>query len=292
MRGLPQREAARGAWSRALNAALPDFEFLALALDGGVARVEFNRPARANALGMRMWHELGAAMRWVDAMPAARVAILSGRGRHFSAGIDLGFLAELQGALGAPGPGRREEALRRIIVELQGTVSAIEHCRKPVIAAIQGACLGGGVDIACACDLRYASADARFSVKELELGIVADLGTLQRLPRIVGDGVARELVYTAREFDAAEALRVGFLGDVADDAAALATRVEAVARGIAARSPLAVRGVKATLNYGRDHGVAEGLAQVAALNASLLLAPDVTEAVTAARDRRPAHFDD
>jgi len=275
-----------------VSAALPEFEFLALTLDGGVARVEFNRPARANALGMRMWHELGAAMRWVDANPAVRVAVLSGRGRHFTAGIDLGFLAELQGALGASGPGRREEALHRIIVELQATVSAIEHCRKPVIAAIQGACLGGGVDIACACDLRYASADARFSVKELELAIVADLGTLQRLPRIVGDGVARELVFTAREFGAAEALRLGFLSDVADDAAALATRVDAVARGIAARSPLAVRGVKATLNYGRDHAVAEGLAQVAALNASLLLAPDVTEAVAAARDQRPAQFDD
>jgi enoyl-CoA hydratase len=275
-----------------VNPALPDFEYFTLALDGGVARVEFNRPARANALVMKMWHELGAAMRWVDETPAARVAILGGRGRHFTAGIDLGFLAELRGALGAPGPGRREEALRRIIVDLQATVSAIESCRKPVIAAIHGACLGGGVDIACACDLRYASADARFSVKEIELAIVADLGTLQRLPRIVGEGVARELVYTAREFGAAEALRLGFVSDVAEDAAALAARVEGVARAIAGRSPLAVRGVKATLNYGRDHGVAEGLAQVAALNASLLLAPDVTEAVTAARDQRSASFDD
>ncbi len=275
-----------------MNAALPGFEFFALALDDGVARVEFNRPARANALGMRMWHELGAAMRWVDATPAVRVAILAGRGRHFTAGIDLEFLAELHGALGTSGPGRREEALRRIIVDLQATVSAIEACRKPVIAAIHGACLGGGVDIACACDLRYASSDARFSVKELELAIVADLGTLQRLPRIVGDGVARELVYTAREFGAAEALRLGFVSDVADDATALAARVDAVARGIAARSPLAVRGVKATLNHARDHGIAEGLAQVASLNASLLLAPDVTEAIAAARDQRPARFDD
>jgi enoyl-CoA hydratase len=150
----------------------------------------------------------------------------------------------------------------------------------------------GGVDIACACDLRYASADARFSVKEIELAIVADLGTLQRLPRIVGDGVARELAYTAREFSAAEALRLGFVSDVFDDAVVLAARVDAVARGIAARSPLAVRGVKATLNHGRDHTIADGLAQVASLNASLLLAADVTEAVTAAHDNRPASFDD
>ncbi len=275
-----------------MNSSLPVFEHFAIAIDGGIARVEFNRPARANALVMKMWHELGAAMRWVDATPAVRVAILGGRGRHFTAGIDLGFLAELQGALGAPGAGHREETLRRIIVELQATVSAIEICRKPVIAAIHGACLGGGVDIACACDLRYASADARFSVKEIDLAIVADLGTLQRLPRIVGDGVARELAYTAREFSAAEALRLGFVSDVADDPVALAARVDAVARGIAARSPLAVRGVKATLNHGRDHTVADGLAQVASLNASLLLAADVTEAVTAARDQRPARFDD
>jgi len=275
-----------------MSAGPPSFEYFATALDDGIARIEFNRPARANALVLAMWHELGAAFRWADATAAARVVVLAGRGRHFTAGIDLEFLAELRAGLGAAGPGRLQEALRETIAELQATVGAIEACRKPVIAQIHGACIGGAVDIACACDLRYASADARFSVKELDLAIVADLGTLQRLPRLVGDGVARELVYTAREFGADEAQRIGFVTAVEADAAALAARVTAVAQAIAAKSPLAVRGVKHALAYSREHSVAEGLAHVAALNASLLLAPDVAEAVAAFVERRAARFED
>lgn len=270
----------------------PSFTHFAVALDGPVARIDFNRPERANALTLAMWHELGAAFRWADASTAVRIVVLAGRGRHFSAGIDLEFLAELRAGLGEAGPGRQQEALRETILGLQATVTAIEDCRKPVIAQIAGACIGGAVDIACACDLRYASADARFSVKELDLAIVADLGTLQRLPRLVGDGVARELIYTAREFGAEEAARIGFVSAVLPDAAALAARVAEVAAAIAAKSPLAVRGVKHALAYSREHGVADGLAQVAALNASLLLAPDVAEAVAAHVARRPARFDD
>lgn len=275
-----------------MSEALPTFNTFGVALGDGVARVEFNRPERANALNLEMWHELGAAMRWADATPSARVVVLAGRGRHFTAGIDLGFLGELRASLGDAGPGRVQEALRQAILGLQDTVGAIEACRKPVIAQIHGACIGGGVDIACACDLRYASAEARFSVKEIDLAIVADLGTLQRLPRLVGDGVARELIYTAREFGADEAARIGFVSAVLPDAAALATRVSAVAADIAAKSPLAVRGLKQALAYSRDHSVAEGLAHVAALNASLLLAPDVAEAVDAYVSRRPAHYAD
>lgn len=275
-----------------MSAALPVYTYFTVALDGPVARVEFNRPERANALTLAMWYELGAVFRWADATATVRVVVLAGRGRHFCAGIDLEFLAELRAGLGDSGLGRQQEALRETILGLQATVTAIEDCRKPVIAQITGACIGGAVDIACACDLRYASAEARFSVKELDLAIVADLGTLQRLPRLVGDGVARELVYTAREFGAEEAARIGFVGAIAPDAAALAERVTAVAGAIAAKSPLAVRGVKHALAYSRDHSVADGLAQVAALNASLLLAPDVGEAVAAYVAKRPARFDD
>lgn len=275
-----------------MSTARPDLGFFAIAIDGPVARIEFNRPERANALTLEMWVELGAAFRWADTATAVRVVVLAGRGRHFCAGIDLEFLAELRAGLGDAGPGRQQETLRDTILGLQATVTAIEACRKPVIAQIAGACIGGAVDIACACDLRYASADARFSVKELDLAIVADLGTLQRLPRLVGDGVARELIYTARDFGAEEAARIGFVSAVASDAAALAVQVTAVAEAIAAKSPLAVRGVKHALAYSREHGVADGLAQVAALNASLLLAPDVGEAVAAWVAQRPARFDD
>lgn len=272
--------------------ALPSFTYFAVDLTDGIARIDFNRPQRANALNLEMWHELGRAFGWADAQTSARVVVLGGRGRHFTAGIDLDFLAELRASLGDAGPGRQYEALRASILALQATVTAIEACRKPVIAELHGACIGGGVDIACACDLRYASEDARFSVKEIDLAIVADLGTLQRLPRLVGDGVARELVYTAREFGAAEAARIGFVSGVEADAASLAARVASVARALAARSPLAVRGIKQALAYSRDHSVAEGLEHVAALNAGLLLAPDVAEAVDAFVGRRAARFDD
>lgn len=275
-----------------MSTPLPQFNYFAVALADGVARIDFNRAERANALNLEMWHELGAAFRWADAKVSARVVVLGGRGRHFTAGIDLEFLAELRARLGDAGPGRVHEALRLTITELQATVGAIEACRKPVIAAIQGACIGGGIDIACACDLRYASADARFSVKEIDLAIVADLGTLQRLPPLVGDGVARELIYTAREFGADEAAHIGFVSAVLPDAGALAARVEAVAASLAAKSPLAVRGVKHALAYSREHSVADGLAHQAALNASLLLAPDVGEAVAAFVGKRAAHFDD
>lgn len=272
--------------------AMPDLASFGLSCADGVARIDFSRPERANALDLAMWHELGAAFRWADTAPAVRVVVLGGRGRHFTAGIDLAFLTELRAGLGDVGPGRLHERLRLTILELQATVSAIEACRKPVIAELHGACIGGGIDIACACDLRYASADARFSVKEIDLAIVADLGTLQRLPRLVGDGVARELIYTAREFGADEALRIGFVSGIEPDAAALAARVTDVARQLAAKSPLAVRGVKHALAYSREHSVAEGLEHVAALNAGLLLAPDVAEAVAAFVGRRTARFDD
>lgn len=270
----------------------PDFVTFALEVHEGIARVALNRPDRANAFNHEMWRELGQVMRWIDATAEVRVAILGGRGRHFTAGIDLDMLGELRAGIGNIGPARQQEALFAIIRELQATVSAIEICRKPIIAAIHGACFGGGIDIASACDLRYASADARFSVKEIDLAVVADLGTLQRLPRIVGEGVAREWIFTAREFDAEEAAHSGFLSGVAPDLTHLQAKVSEIARSIAAKSPLAVRGLKAALNYSRDHSVTEGLAHIAAQNASLLLAPDVLEAIAAQRGKRPARFDD
>lgn len=269
-----------------------EFTHFAVSLDAGVAHIEFNRPAQANAFNREMWQELEAVMRAVDASPTVRVAVLSGRGKHFTAGIDLGFLAEMQAELAPLGSGRRQEQLLVMIRELQATVSAIEHCRKPVIAAIHGACLGGGIDISSACDLRYASADANFAVKEIDIAIVADLGTLQRLPRLIGDGRARELAFTGRHFDAASAAQWGFLSEVLPDAEAVHAHALAVARTLAAKSPLALRGTKETLNFSRDHSIAEGLEFVAARNAALLFAPDIAEAIAARSERRAPSFAD
>jgi enoyl-CoA hydratase len=269
-----------------------EFTTLTASLDAGIATLEFNRPDKANALSATMWQELRAACTWIDRTPAARVAILRGRGRHFCAGIDLELLQDLQREVGALPPGHRQERLRERIGDLQGCINALETCRKPVIAAVHGVCIGGGIDIITACDLRYATADARFCVKEIDLAIVADVGTLQRLPRIVGEGVARELVLTAREFDGHEAAALRLVNRALPDHAALDAHVQAVARAIADKSPLAVRGTKETLNYSRDHSVAEGLDYVAAKNAGLLFAPDVAEAVAASLARRTPRFDD
>lgn len=268
------------------------YETLAVSLNDGVARIEFNRPEKANALNTRMWFELKAACEWLDATPEARVGVLSGRGRHFCAGIDLAMLESLQQQALALPDGHRQAHLRDRIRELQACVSALEVCRKPVIAAIQGACVGGGIDLVTACDFRYAAADARFCVKEIDVAIVADVGTLQRLPQIVGEGVAREMAFTAREYGAEEALSLRLVNRVFADHAALEEAVLETARAIASKSPLAVRGTKETLNFSREHSVAEGLDEVAQRNAGLLFAPDVLEAITAHRARRPAVFRD
>jgi enoyl-CoA hydratase len=271
---------------------MPDYATLTATLADGVARVTLNRPHKANAADATTWRELRAAFGWADTTPAVRVVILAGAGAHFCAGIDLEFLTALRGELAAQPDGHRQERLRARIAELQADVNAIEQCRKPVIAAIQGVCIGGAIDLIAACDLRYAVTTARFSVKEVDLGIVADLGTLQRLPRLVGEGVARELAYTGREFDGEEAARLRLVNAALPDRDALEAHVQSVARTIAAKSPLAVRGIKEVMNYGRDHDVAEGLAQVATRNAALLFAPDLDEALAAHRARRPATYPD
>lgn len=268
------------------------YDTLAVSLSEGIAQIELNRPDKANSLSERMWFELKAACEWLDETPAARVGILSGRGRHFCAGIDLAMLTALQAEAGTLPPGHRSEHLRRRIAELQACVSALERCRKPIIACIQGACVGGGIDLITACDMRYATVDARFSVKEIDVAIVADVGTLQRLPRLVGDGIARELALTGRDFDGREAAEMKLVNRAYPEVDTLRAEVAGIARAIAAKSPLAVRGTKETLNFSRDHAVPEGLAYVAEKNASLLFAPDVAEAAAAFAARRPAVYPD
>jgi enoyl-CoA hydratase len=269
-----------------------EFNTLQVNLTDGVASIAFNRPDKANALSETMWYELRDACQWLDVTPAARVGVLSGLGKHFCAGIDLELLHALQTKVSALAPGHQAEKLETFIRELQGCVSALEQCRKPIIAAIHGACIGGAIDIITACDIRYATADARFSVKEIDLAIVADVGTLQRLPRIVGDGVARELTLTAREFNGTEAAALKLVNQTFTDQSVLMAHAQQIATEISRKSPLAVRGTKATLNFSRDHCVSEGLRYVAGKNASLLMAPDVNEAVTAHLARRPAIFAD
>ena len=171
----------------------PQMTAISVRLEGAVAEVSLNRPDRSNAMNEAMWQELREAMRWADATPSVRTVVLTGAGKNFCAGIYLAMLGGVAKAVAHADPAPSREALRRLILDLQDCLTSIERCRKPVLAAIQGACIGGALDMVTCCDMRYAAADAVFSVREVDVGMTADVGTLQRLPRIVPDGVAREL---------------------------------------------------------------------------------------------------
>jgi len=268
-----------------------NFETLVLGVADGVAHIQLNRPKKANALNGKMWQEIKSAFEWLSTSNA-RVGVLSARGHHFTAGMDFDFLMAIQSEIAALSEEMRYERLREIIGELQAAISAAESCRKPILAAIHGSCIGGGVDLVTACDMRYSTQDAKFSVKEIDLAIVADVGTLQRLPRLIGDGLARELAYTGREFDGKEAHAMRLVNQIYPDQDSLMKHVMELATCIAQKSPLAIRGIKDTLNYSRDHSVAEGLEYVAAKNAAILFSDDLAEAISANRQKRAARFND
>ena len=270
----------------------PTFTTLALSLDQGIAEIRLARPDKSNAMNDAMWQEIRQAFDWVDATAAARVAILAGAGRNFCAGIDLAMLGSIQQRIANPDGARRREALRRLILDQQDCLSSIERCRKPVLAAIQGACVGGGLDLVSCCDMRYAAADAYFSIKEIDLAMVADVGTLQRLPRLIGEGTSRELAYTGRRVDAAEAEKLGLVNRLFASPEDLQTGVRAIAADIAGKSPLATRGLKEVMNYSRDHSIADGLNYVATWNAALLLSADLDECLAAQQENRPPNFAD
>jgi enoyl-CoA hydratase/carnithine racemase len=183
---------------------------LSVTHDDGVATVRLERPGAANALDRTLWRELRDTFRALDAEPGVRVVVLAGAGKHFCSGIDLSMLGEIQGmAPDGADPGRAREALRRLILDLQDVLTTVERCRVPVLAAIQGVCVGAGLDLAVACDLRYATPRTKFSLKEVDMGLAADVGVLQRLPRIVGEGRAREMAYTCRDVRGSEAETMG-----------------------------------------------------------------------------------
>jgi enoyl-CoA hydratase len=267
-------------------------EFTSLVVESkdGVARLRLDRPGQANALDRTLWTELREAVEELDADPAVRVIVLSGNGKHFCAGIDLGMLASLQPA--DADRARAAEQLRRTILDLQAVITSVERCRVPVVAAVHGACVGAGIDLVTACDLRYATADASFVVKEIDMAVVADVGTLQRLPKIVGEGVTRELAYTGRAVPGTEAYQLRLVNGVYPTPEELTAAVDELAAGLAAKSPLTLRGTKHAITYARDHTVADSLDQVATWNAGMLMSADLQEAVSAAMERRAAVYRD
>ena len=268
------------------------YETLSVTLEDHIATVRLNRPEKANAMNATMWQEIRKAFQWVDTTPEARVAVLQGEGKLFTAGIDLQMMMAIGPQVQNDCDGRTREALRRVILDMQDTLTSLERCRKPVLAAIHGGCVGGGIDLITCADMRYCSSDAYFTIKEIDIGMTADVGTLQRLPKLIGEGMARELAYTGRKFTAEEAREMRLVNRVYESREALYAGVHEMAATIASKSPLSVRGCKEMITYARDHSVADGLNYIATWNAAMLMSNDLQEAMMANMSKRVAVFKD
>ena len=261
-----------------------------VSIDDGVAQVVMSRPESLNSMDASFWNEVREIFVGFDDDPTVRAVVLSSTGKHFTAGMDLKFFGGLTSASNVD-QGRQREQLRRLVLDFQDCFSAIERCRVPVLAAVQGGCIGGGVDLVSACDMRYCSKDGWFSIHEIKIGMTADVGTLQRLPGLMPSGLVRELAYTGRKLLSDEALASGLVSRVFDDHEALLAGVLDIAKEISARSPLAVTGTKEMLNYVRDHSVADGLNFVATWNAAMVLTQDLEEGLHAQQERRSPEYD-
>ena len=256
-----------------------------------VATLWLDRPEKRNAMGHAFRNDLPELVRQLDADPEVRCIILAAKGPAFTVGLDLvEFGSVLGGGAGRSSQAQRAQALQGEVRRLQASISSLETTDKPVIAAVHGWCIGGGIDLITAADIRLASSDAVFSVRETKIAIVADVGTLQRLPRIVGPGIAAELVYTGKDFDAAEAERVGLLNHVYDSPEALLDAARMMAAEIASNAPLTVQGAKHVMMRGRDLSVEDSLEYVAIWNSANLASNDLNEAMAAFLERRTPNF--
>ena len=269
----------------------PVSTFFSVSRDGPVAILSLNRPDKANGMTPDFWSDLPRILDELQRDETVRAGIIRGEGKHFTGGMDLAAFADIAG-LFENEPGRAAYAMRDTILRLQDAFNAIERARFPVIAAIHGACIGAGIDMITACDLRIASQDATFAIEEIHIGMAADVGTLQRLPKLIAPAIAAELAYTGRRFGAAEAKTIGLVSDVLADREALDAAALQLARSIAEKSPLAIAGIKRNLAYARDHSVADGLDYIATWNAGMLRGNELMSAVQAKMAKTTATFPD
>ncbi len=259
--------------------------------EGHVAEVVLLGPGKGNAQGPAFWRELPVVFKSLDEDPEVRAVLLRGSGANFSYGLDVaGMMGDLGPLLQGENLAAGRTALLSLITRMQGAMDAVAACRKPVIAAIHGWCLGGAVDLISACDIRVCSTDARFGIREVRLAITADMGSLQRLPRIIGDGQTRRLALTGEDFDAARALRIGLVSDVYETQELLLEQARRIAKAVADNPPLVVQGIKQVMNFGQNKPVEDGLRYVALWNAAFLQSEDFAEAVTAFLERRAPEF--
>ncbi len=268
-----------------------EYASLQVTRDGHVAEVTLTGPGRGNAMGPDFWRECPQVFAALDADPEIRAVVLTGSGEHFTYGLDLPAMAPALGAVLAPGAQARERTdFHDMILAMQQAANSVERCRKPVIAALAGWCIGGGVDLVTAADFRYAAADAKISIREVRVGMVADMGTLARLSPIVGEGHTRELALTGRDIDAARAAQIGLVNEVFDDREALLAAARGTAAEIAANPPLVVHGIKSVLDHTRSAQVDASLRYVAAWNAAFLPSKDIGEAMAAVFEKRTPEF--
>ena len=267
------------------------YESLSIEIDNHVAQVTLLGPGKGNAMGPAFWAELPVVFAALDADPEVRAIVLTGSGRNFSYGLDLAAMGGTLTPMMADGALAKERThFHTELRSMQQSITAVADCRTPTIAAVAGWCIGGGVDLISAVDIRYASADAKFSVREVKLAIVADVGSLARLPLILNDGHLRELALTGKDIDAARAERIGLVNDVFADAEATLAAAHETAREIAANPPLTVRGVKDVLDEQRTEQVSASLRYVAAWNSAFIASKDLTEGIAAMFAKRAPEF--
>jgi len=270
------------------------YECFDVSVSDKVAHVQMNRPDKLNSMIPSFWHELPTIVNELSDSGEARAMVLSAVGRHFCAGMDLSVFASpnLRSDAKPIEPGRRNANLRMQALHLQDTFTCMERARMPVLVAIQGGCIGGAVDMVTAADMRYATADAFFCIQEINIGMTADVGTLQRLPKIIPEGVARELAYTGARMSADRAREVGLVNEVFETHDDLIAGVLEIAAEIATKSPLAVWGTKETMNFTRDHSVADSLNYIATWQAGMFQPGDMAASFEAQSNKEVPEFDD
>ncbi|MEZ7871567.1 MAG: enoyl-CoA hydratase-related protein [Brachymonas denitrificans] len=265
-------------------------DFFTLSVQNAVAHLQFNRPDRLNAMSLPFYPALRDAVRALDAEGQVRAMVISSTGKHFCAGMSLETFASSEGHAFAVNTPRERQRFQHMLEQLMDCFTALEQVRFPVIAAVQGGCIGAGLDLVAACDIRVCSADAFFALQETQIGMVADLGVLQRLPKIIPEGVVRQMAYTSERLPAGRALSAGLVNAVLPDTAELIHHALTLAQNIAAKSPMAVAGSKAAITYARDHGTAEALHHMAVLQSACFDPAEMAEAITAWQGKRDGEF--
>lgn len=264
-----------------------------VSIENNVAHIVLNRPAALNAMNRAFWNELPAIVRDINDNAKARVIVLSSTGKHFTAGMDISVFTDGESITAQGGDQHtRAESFRQFVLTLQDSFSCLDNARIPVIVAIQGGCIGGGVDMVSACDIRYATEDAFFQIAEINIGMTADVGTFPRLCHLIPQGWVRELAYAGRRLPAQKAKEIGLVNDVFATQEAMLAHVLELAREIASKAPVAVAGSKRMINYARDHSIADGLDYIATWQTGMFSPPHMAEAFAAKAQKREPNFAD